>query len=100
GAWVVMFCGAVAEALAGGWGGGRDALCDGASGQMLQRELSDARQVDIDPIDAHLHIGKACFRREALQVLFGRDLPRRAEARGSLGRYELSKRVAGGLMIS
>src|SRR6266487_1746522 len=82
--------------------GGRrsDGLRDGASGQMLQRELSNARQVDIDPINAHLHIGKPCFRREALQVLFGRDLPRRAEARTSLGRYELSKRVAGGLMIS
>jgi hypothetical protein len=45
---------------------------------MLQRELSNARQVDIDPIDAHLHTGKASFRREALQVLFGRDVPRRA----------------------
>src|SRR5262249_2466888 len=68
---------------------------DRRSGQMLQREFIDARQVDIEAMDAHLHVGKARLRCETLQVLFGRDLSRRAEAGGGFSRYEWGERSAG-----
>ena len=51
-------------------------------------------------MEAHFHIGKSRLRCEALQVLFGWDLSRRAEADGGFGRYEPSERVADGMMIS
>src|SRR5262249_51611407 len=67
---------------------------------MVQREFTETRQVDIDFMEAHFHIGKSRLGCEALQVLFGWDLSRRAEADGGFGRYELSERVADGMMIS
>src|SRR5215475_3501323 len=51
-------------------------------------------------METHFHVGKSRLRCEALQVLFGWDLSRRAEADGGFGRYELSERVADGMMIS
>ena len=57
---------------------------------MVQREFIEARQVDIDFMETHFHIGKSRLRCEALQVLFGCDLSRRAEADGGFGRYEPS----------
>src|SRR5215470_18181647 len=76
-----------------------EAVCDRRSGQMVQREFIETRQVDIDFMETHFHVGKPRLRCEALQVLFGWVLPRRAEADGGFGRYEASERVADGFMI-
>src|SRR5262245_28888973 len=74
--------------------------CDGGSGQMLQREFVHMRQVDIDPIDAQLHVGKAGLRCKPLKVGSARTLPRRAKTGCGFRGYEASKRIADGAMIS
>lgn len=76
-----------------------DDLRDRRSGEMLQREFSDVRHVDIESIHSHLHVAKTRLRREALQVLFGWDLPRRAEADGRVGRDGLLEGGDDGSMI-
>ena len=56
--------------------------------------------MDIDTIDAHLHVGKAGLCCKPLNVGFARTLARRAKTGcGFLG-YEASKRVPDGAMIS
>src|SRR5262249_60773711 len=69
------------------------------SGEMLQREFSDVRNVDIESIPSPPHVAKTRLRREALQVLFVWDLPRRAEADGRVGRDGLLEGGDDGSMI-
>src|SRR5947208_1036895 len=66
---------------------------------MVQRELIQTGQVDIDPPDAHLHVGKASFHREALQFPCGRNLPRGAKADGGGVACESSERVTDGAVV-
>src|SRR5262249_37141255 len=82
-----LFCDARRNIVARVGSRGGEVLGDWRSGQMLQREFIDTRQVDIEGMHAHFHVGKAGLRCEALQVLFGRDLSRCAEANGGVGRY-------------
>src|SRR5580704_4652263 len=49
---------------------------------MMQYELIQMGQVEIEPTNAHLDVGKARIACNPLQLLLGRDLSRGAELRG------------------
>src|SRR5262245_9529419 len=66
---------------------------------MVQREFINARQVNIDAMEAHLHLRKTRLRCKELQLRLARDLSRRAEAAGGFARYESSESRADGFMI-
>src|SRR6266545_1469666 len=67
---------------------------DRCSGQMIEDETVQTRQVNIEPIDANLHVGKTSFCCETLQLVLGRNLSGSAKLRRCCIANESSERFA------
>src|SRR5437762_7853305 len=73
---------------------GSDEWRDRCSGQMIEDETVQARQVNVEPIDASLHVGKTGFCCETLQLALGRNLSGSAKLRRGCIANESSERFA------